>query len=212
MKVLRIVLVVLLFIAAGGYFLIREAKTPLEKQPPVISSGKAEIGGPFQLINTNGNIVSDDSLHGKFVLVYFGYTNCPDVCPIDMNRISMALDILEQDIDLTSNIQPVFITVDPVRDTPEAIDVFLSYYHKSFIGLTGTQAQIEKLAADYKVYIEQIMSSEHNNMHEYTSAGLINHSSYIYLMGPEGLYVTHFDADIPSSALAAALKNYLKSR
>ena len=209
MKLFQIVLMVLAALAVGGYLWLKFVKTPLENQPIVVSHGEAEIGGPFELVDTNGGLVSDDSLHGQYVLVYFGYTNCPDVCPIDMNRISMALNILEAEMDLAGKIQPVFITVDPARDTSEVIGSFLARYHDSFIGLTGTQVQIEKVAADYKVYIEAILASEQGHDAE---TGLINHSSHIYLMGPDGNYTTHFGADLPPSQLAAALTGYLEDR
>jgi len=212
MQSVKIILFVLAAAGLSAYLWLKETKVPLEDQPIVVSHGEAEIGGPFELLDTKGDIVTDDSLHGQLVLVYFGYTNCPDVCPIDMNRMSMALGLLEQEMDLAGKIQPIFISVDPARDTPEVIGAFLTQYHDSFMGLSGTEAQIETLAGHYKVYIEEILSSEHGDeMTEDMDMGLINHSSYFYLMGVDGLYMTHFGSDVPPSELAAILKEYLEN-
>ena len=176
-----------------------------EHKPVVISHGEADIGGPFELVDTKGGTVTDRTLLGKHALVYFGYTSCPDVCPLDMNRISMALGTLEQEFILVDKIRPVFISVDPARDTPDVIAAFLDQYHPLFLGLTGTEDQMQQAADAYKVYVEGILASEHGG-HD---PGLINHSSYIYLMGPDGRYVTHFGSDMPPSRLAEALAGHL---
>lgn len=189
---------VLIIITVLGYAAGTLSERP---QPPeVISHGTAEIGGPFELVDTNGALVTDQSLLGRYSLIYFGYTNCPDVCPLDMNRISMAVEILE-DAGGLENLQPVFISIDPVRDTPEVIGAFISQYHASFIGLTGTPAQIEVAAKAYKVAYEDMLAAE--------DKPLINHSSHIYLMDEAGKYITHFGPEVSPSALAEALRGYL---
>jgi len=194
-------LVALLFLLVLGYVAGTLSKHKKDPQPRVVSSGSAEIGGPFQLIDTAGRTVTEQTLLGKPALIYFGYTNCPDVCPIDMNRISMALDILEQESSILENLQPVFITVDPARDTPEQLAAFLAGYHPAFIGLTGSEEQMIRAAKVYKVAYEKILSGE--------MKGMMNHSSYIYLMDAKGKYVTHFGSGVPPSELAEALADYL---
>ena len=117
-----------------------------------------------------------------------------------MNRISMAVEILE-DAGGLENLQPVFISIDPARDTPEVIGAFLRQYHPSFIGLTGTPAQIEVAAKAYKVAYEDMLAAE--------DKPLINHSSHIYLMDEAGKYITHFGPEASPSILAEALREYL---
>lgn len=182
-----------------GYIAGTITKRTPNPRPVVISHGEADIGGAFNLINTKGEVVTAQSLLGKKALIYFGYTNCPDVCPLDMNRISMALEILEEDGIALSNLQPVFITVDPARDTPDQIALFLANYHSSFIGLTGTMAQMEQAAKAYKVAYKKILEGEMKDM--------VSHSSYVFLMDEDGKYITHFGSDVPPKALATALKS-----
>lgn len=172
------------------------------RAPVVISHGEADVGGAFTLVDTAGNTVTDQTLLGRASLIYFGYTNCPDVCPLDMNRISMALELLAEDLDIDETLQPVFISIDPARDTPEVVAAFLENYHPAFIGLTGTSAQMEVAAAAYKVAHKEILDSENQP--------LINHTSHIYLMDRSGKYLTHFGPDLPPAALAEALGVYLE--
>lgn len=189
---------VLIIITVLGYAAGTLSERP--KPPAVVSHGTAEIGGLFELIDVSGVVVTDQSLLGRYSLIYFGYTNCPDVCPLDMNRISMAVEILEEGGGL-ENLQPVFISIDPARDTPEVVGAFLRQYHPSFIGLTGTPAQIEVAAKAYKVAYEDMLAAE--------DKPLINHSSHIYLMDEAGKYITHFGPEASPSALAEALRGYL---
>lgn len=201
-------LVALTAIAVFGYLAGTLTKRTPDQKPVVVSHGEADIGGPFELVDTNSNPFSDRDLLGRYALVYFGYTHCPDVCPIDMNRISMALEGREQDGASLEDLQPVFITVDPARDTPEVVAEFLENYHPAFIGLTGTQAQMEKAAAAYKVYFEKILMSEQHE-EEGEDPSLMNHSSFIYLMDPDGKYVTHFDSSQNVTQLKDALAQIL---
>jgi len=170
---------------------------------PVTGTGEAAIGGRFDLIDTDGRPVTDRDLLGRYALVYFGYANCPDVCPLDMNRISLALERLSERKPWEGELQPVFITVDPARDTPAALAAFLSNFHPSFIGLTGTAEEVARAARAYKVSVEEMLERDHR------PSGLISHSAYIYLMGPDGKYLAHFDADVPAPELAEALAKYL---
>lgn len=170
--------------------------------PVVISHGEADVGGPFTLVDTAGNTITNQSLLDRASLIYFGYTNCPDVCPLDMNRISMALEILAEDVDINETLQPVFISIDPARDKPEVVTAFLENYYPAFIGLTGTPEQIQIAAAAYRVAYEDMLDSENQP--------LITHTSHIYLMDRGGKYITHFGPDLPPAALAEALKVYLK--
>lgn len=201
----------ILAIAVIGYFAGTLADRYNNPKPVVISHGEADIGGPFTLMDTDGHPFTEANLLGRPSLIYFGYTNCPDVCPLDMNRASMALSIIEDEIDLPGVLQPVFITVDPARDTPEQLVKFLTGYHQSFIGLTGTQAQMEAAAQAYKVYWEKILESEHGGGHgEGMEKTLFNHTSYFYLMDRNGKYITHYDSSLTASQMARDLLQRLE--
>lgn len=171
--------------------------------PVVRSTGEAAIGGPFTLVDTRGGMVTEQDLKGRFALVFFGFTNCPDVCPLAMNRISMALETLSEETEWRDELQPVFVSVDAARDTPPEVKAFLANYHPAFIGLTGSAEQVARAAAAYKVAYEEMLDGEHDH------TGPITHSSHIYLMSPEGEYLTHFDSAVTAPELARAIQNYL---
>jgi protein SCO1 len=200
-----IVLAGLAVAGAAAFFLVTRDHGPGHVEMPaavsgdVTSSGEAAIGGPFTLIDTHGNEVSDQDLLGRYALIYFGYSNCPDVCPLDMNRATLALEQLSQMTDWEGKLQPVFITVDPERDTPDALAKFLSSFHPSFLGLTGTPEHIAAVAKAYRVAIE-VMTDEHHH-----ATGMINHSAFFYLMGPDGKFIAAFDGDLPAPAFAEQL-------
>lgn len=139
------------------------------------------IGGPFQLVDQNGHTVSDTDFRGKLMLIYFGYTFCPDVCPTALGQVAQAMDMLtpkEQE-----QVVPIFITIDPERDTVEQMGPYVAAFHPSLIGLTGAPDTIAKVAKEFKVY-----GKKNGTGKDYT----VDHSSIIYLMGRDGKYVSHF--------------------
>lgn len=162
----------------------------------VKSSGEAFIGGDFSLIDQDGKRVNDADFRGKHMLVYFGFTNCPMICPTDMANISLALDGLGDD---ASKIQPIFITVDPKRDTPEQIKTFLSNFNPAFVGLTGTDEEIAKAANAYRIYYKKAKGQD---MQGYQ----MDHSAYIYMMDAKGNYVTHFRHEQPVEEMIEGIK------
>ena len=139
-------------------------------------AGGSAIGGPFTLVDETGAEVSSDQVIDGPTLVYFGYTFCPDVCPLDAARNAQAVDLLaERGID----VDPVFITIDPARDTPQVLAEFTGYMHPEMLGLTGTEAQVAAAARAYRVYYSR---SEGADPDYY----LMNHSVFTYLMTPGG--------------------------
>jgi protein SCO1/2 len=159
-------------------------------------SGTASVGGPFALTDQNGALKSDKDFRGKFLLLYFGYTYCPDVCPLTLGVMEDALAKLPRET--RASIVPVFITVDPARDTPKVLKTYLEGFGKEWVGLTGSQVEIAVAAKGYRVfYARQPLAGGGYGM---------NHSSVIYLMGRDGRYVTHYDESIGPDALAADLK------
>ncbi len=165
----------------------------------VNTTGAALIGGPFALTDHTGKQVTEKDFHGKFSLIYFGYTYCPDVCPGELQLVVAALDQLG---DKAEQIQPVFITVDPERDTVEQMAVYVPQFHDRLIGLTGSVEQVAAAAKAYRVYYAKVDDPDAT---EY----LMDHSSILYLMGPDGTYVGHFTYGTKPDVLAEKLLQHL---
>jgi protein SCO1/2 len=166
-----------------------------------IGSGTALVGGPFTLTDQNGKRVTDQDFRGKYMLIFFGYTYCPDVCPSELQVMSAALDELGPEAD---KIQPIFITIDPARDTPETLKVYVSNFHPRMMGLTGSDQDIAAVAKAYRIYYAKAQGSE--NQKDY----LMDHSSILYLMGPDGKFVKHFTYGTDAKGLAEALRQAIQ--
>lgn len=207
LKIMRFSFIITICIAAGLltgagllYLFPQIFGLPSTPGSQVVSSGKALIGGPFTLVDHHGNTVSEKSYQGKLTLVYFGYTFCPDVCPTELQVISSALDMLGEK---ASTIQPIFITVDPERDTVALMADYVTHFHESFVGLTGTVEQIKSAAKAYRVYYSKAKSDAPDEDY------LVDHSSIIYLMNRQGKFIKHFNFGIKPPELATELKKYL---
>lgn len=162
-------------------------------------NGRVPIGGPFTLVDQNGRTVTEQSWPGQHLLVYFGYSYCPDVCPGDLQRISLALTALEEtDPEAARKIQPLFITIDPERDTVAAVKDYVSLFHPRLVGLTGTPAQIETAKKSYRVYA---VKREDENAGDY----LMDHTALVYLISPKGEYEAHFTSSTPPDEMARRL-------
>ena len=162
--------------------------------------GPNAIGGPFTLEDGSGKPVTNRDFRGKYMLVYFGYTFCPDVCPTTLNAVADAMDKLGP---AASRIQPLFITVDPQRDTPTVVRQYAAAFSPRIEGLTGTPGQIALVAKEYRVYYAK----------ERTGPGpddyAMDHSSVLYLMGPDGRFIAPVRADQSGDELAAKLKHLM---
>ena len=146
--------------------------------PPPLAG--AQVGGPINLTDQDGQSFADAQLNGRYRLVYFGYSFCPDVCPVDLNWLMLGLKQFEaQDPARAARVQPIFITVDPARDTPAVLKRFVGQFHPRLIGLTGSEAQIADVANRFLVrYSRQPGSAD--------DAYLVSHTQLAYLMGPQG--------------------------
>jgi protein SCO1/2 len=164
------------------------------------TSGKALIGGPFTLTDQNGKQVTDKDFRGRYMLVFFGFTACPDICPAGLQLITATLGKLGAKAD---KIAPVFISVDPERDTPEKLAAYVKNFDGRFVGLSGTPEQVASVAKAYRVFYEKTA-----NEAEPAAYGM-NHTSIIYLMGPDGEYVTHFTPTTDVDAMAEKLNKLL---
>lgn len=171
--------------------------------PVTQTVGQVELGGEFELVDTSGKIYTQESLIGKYTLIYFGYTFCPDVCPTGLQTAAMALDLIP--MRKSSKVQSFFITVDPERDTPAIMGEYVKHFHKSLIGLSGTPEQIKQVAKAYKVYYKKVVE-EGKPADEY----LMDHSAFQFLMGPEGQYLTHFPHGISAEDFAQKLKDKIR--
>jgi len=199
-KLIVSVLAGLVIGAVAAVALFPEARQKLFPQAGPQTSGKALIGGPFTLTDTTGRQVTDKNYRGRYMLVFFGFTACPDICPAGMQLISAALDKIGAKAE---NVTPIFISVDPERDTPQKLAGFVKNFSPRIVGLTGTRDEIAGVAKAYKVFYEKTPN-------EAAPADYgMNHTSIIYLMSPDGAYVTHFTPMTSVDAMAAKLSDLL---
>ncbi|MEH2511104.1 protein SCO1/2 [Nitrobacteraceae bacterium AZCC 1564] len=155
------------------------------------------IGGAFTLTSPDGTTVTEQTYRGKWLLVYFGFTSCPDSCPTALLEISVALEKLGPDAD---KLQPLFITVDPQRDTPTVMGNYTQSFDSRIVGLTGTPQQIAAVAQEYGAYFEPRKSGP--RAEDY----VMDHSTYLYLMDAEGKFVRGLDADTPGERIAEVVR------
>jgi cytochrome oxidase Cu insertion factor (SCO1/SenC/PrrC family) len=158
-------------------------------------TGTALVGGPFTLTDQDGRKVTDKDFVGKYMLVFFGYTYCPDLCPTELQVMSAALDSLGAKADA---IQPIFISFDPERDTPEVLKQYVGNFHPRLVGLTGTPDEIASVAKTYRVFFSRVENSASDTY-------LMDHSTIMYLMDPQGRFLKHFSYTTDAAALANAL-------
>lgn len=163
--------------------------------------GKEPIGGPFELIDHTGKPRTDADFRDKLMLVYFGFTFCPDVCPTDLLAMGLAVDRLGP---AGEALQPLFISVDPERDTPDQLAKYVPFFHPRLIGLTGSAAQIRKAASGYRAYFAKVAISGGN---EYT----VDHSSFIYLMDRGGKYLGFFPPGTSAEQMAQVIRPHLSA-
>ena len=168
--------------------------------PMVETTGKALIGGPFTLVDQTGRTVTDQDFRGRYMLVFFGFTHCPDVCPAELQVMSAALDELGPKAD---QVVPIFITLDPERDTQEAMGAFVKNFGSRFVGLTGSPEAIAAAADAYRVPYAKVQ--EDTSKPDYS----IDHSALVYLMGKDGEYITQFTYGTPAAKMTETLRRYL---
>ena len=163
-------------------------------------STRALIGGPFELVDHNGETVTEKDFAGKYMLIYFGYTFCPDVCPTELQAMSTALDQIPAE--RLAKIAPLFITVDPERDTVSVMKQYVTLFHENLVGLTGSAAQIDAVKKTYRVYAEKTDSSAATDY-------LVDHTSIIYLMDARGDYLSHFSYGTTPEEMAEKLNRLI---
>ena len=192
---------IICFIALTAFVVLRVTTQPPQTRssiPDIVAA--SDLGGEFALTDQNGKTVTNKSWPNKYLLIYFGFTHCPDICPVGLSRMTDALKKLPDD--QRAKIQPIFITVDPARDTPQAIKEYAALFDKNLVALTGTEEQINHVKKLYRVYAQKDGTGD-----DY----MVNHSGYTYLMTPDeklaGLYPHESTAD----EVAANLKKVLSA-
>ena len=197
----KVLIAIVLTLAAAGALGAAWVSLVEAPAPKVATSGTAAIGGPFTLVSTNDGNVTDQTYRGKWLLIFFGYTFCPDACPTALNNISIALEKLGAD---AAKLQPLFVTVDPQRDTREVLAEYLKSFDSRIVGLTGSQDQIDRVVKEYRVYVAS-QKSETQGDDNY----LVSHSAYIYLMDPQGKFVNVIQGSEAGEEIAAWLRKQM---
>jgi protein SCO1/2 len=199
----RVILAVAAGLAVGAIAavsIIPQARQAIVTSGGPRTSGKALIGGPFSLVDQNGKRVTEKDFRDRYMLVFFGFTSCPDICPAGLQLVAAALDKLGEKAD---RVVPVFISVDPERDTPEKLNEYVQNFDARFVGLTGTPDEIAKAAKAYRVYYKKVPNADLPD--DYT----IDHTAIFYLMDPKGEFVTHFAPTTPVEEMAAKISKAL---
>jgi protein SCO1/2 len=185
----------LVILGAGVFLGLAHRDSPRGAAGTLLASA---IGGPFRLVDQDGKMVTDADLRGKWSLVYFGYTHCPDACPTALNDIAVALDELGPK---RGAVRPVFITVDPERDTPDVLKAYVTAFDTPILALTGTPEEIAQAAKSYRVYYAK-----------HPEAGgdySMDHTSVIYVMDPQGRFTASFTHESSPEEIAERLKRLL---
>lgn len=188
--------------AGGGWLALAEREPPRRSSSElmdVVMWNKEPIGGPFALIDHNGKPRTDADFRGKVMLIYFGFTFCADVCPIDLQAMAGAIDKLGPEGDA---VQPIFITVDPEMDTPGQLKSHVGLFHPRMIGLTGTSKQIRKVAGGYKVYYARSEPAKRTDPR-------IDHTGFTFLVGRDGRYIGFFPPGTPADRIAETIRPHL---
>lgn len=165
--------------------------------------GEAAIGGHFELVDMNNKVVTDKEFDGLYRLIFFGFSNCPDVCPTGLVNITNVLKYLGAD---ATNVVPLFITVDPERDTPEQLLEYSQDFDPRIRYLTGTKEQIQAATDAFKVYYSKVPNQSD------TKDYMMDHSAYIYLVGKDGKYLAHFTHEEPSKEIAEKIRALVKEK
>jgi cytochrome oxidase Cu insertion factor (SCO1/SenC/PrrC family) len=170
-------------------------------KPAQIGSGTASIGGPFTMVNQKGETVTEKNYAGQYMLMFFGFTNCGDVCPAELQVMAAAFAEMGP---LADRITPIFVSIDPERDTPQVMANYVKNFHPRLQGLTGSAEQIATFARAYHIYYQKVPNA--NDPKDYE----MDHSSILYLMGPDGKFVKYFPYTTDAKLLAEDLKKVLQ--
>ncbi|XP_029364799.1 protein SCO1 homolog, mitochondrial [Echeneis naucrates] len=190
----------------GGMKYFKKEKEEMIEKERNKSIGRPALGGPFSLTDHNNKPVKSEDFLGQWVLIYFGFTHCPDICPDELEKMIEVVDEIDR-IKSLPNLTPLLITIDPERDTPEAMAAYVKEFSPKLIGLTGTTAEVEQVSRAYRVYYSQGPKDEDNDY-------IVDHTIIMYLVGPDGEFMEYFGQNKRSpeisSSIAAHMRKYNK--
>lgn len=167
----------------------------------LMAATRTDVGGSFKLIDQSGRAVTDQTYHGKPVLMYFGFSSCPDVCPTDLARMARIAKQAQQATGVP--LTPIFVTVDPERDTPRKLKPYVGVFGKDFVGLTGTPAQIKDITDKYHVFYKKV---PYGKQGQYT----MDHSTFMFLLDAKGRYQDHFGRSVDEATVVQRISADLK--
>ncbi|XP_060632324.2 protein SCO2 homolog, mitochondrial [Anolis sagrei] len=189
-------------VAAGLY--VRSEKAEAEKRRRIEELRKLSIGqGDFQLVDHTGRPRSKSDFRGRWVLLYFGFTHCPDICPEELEKMSRAVEILDGEADLPQ-VQPVFVTVDPERDDVAAVAKYVKEFHPRLLGLTGTAEQVKEAGKAYRVYYSAGPKDQDQDY-------IVDHTIIIYLLSPDGLFMDYYQRNKSEDKIAESVKKHMQT-
>ncbi|XP_061761706.1 protein SCO1 homolog, mitochondrial [Nerophis ophidion] len=191
----------------GMKYFKREKEEMMEKERNK-SIGRPALGGPFSLVDHKNKEVTSDDFLGQWVLIYFGFTHCPDICPDELEKMIEVVEELDK-VKSLPKLTPILITIDPDRDTPEAMATYVKEFSPKLIGLTGSTAQLEQVSRSYRVYYSQGPKDEDNDY-------IVDHTIIMYLVGPDGEFVDYYGQNKRnmeiSNSIAAHMRKYKKQK
>lgn len=197
----RVLIAAIILIGTFGVLALYYPDLRPQAPPSGHSVGTVTIGGPFDLLDGKGNAFTDAQLKGRYSLIFFGFTHCPDICPLTLQVMSQALDLAGP---AAEQVTPVFISVDPERDTPDLVGSYVEAFDPRIVGLTGAPEQVAQAMSSYKVFAQKapLLDADGKDTGDYT----VQHSTMIYFMGPDGQYVTHFTNGTAAEDIAAYIR------
>ncbi len=198
-KICTFLIFLLLVVTSVMIFMTQNRMQNIVQDIPATGEGEAMIGGNFALVNQDGNMVSDKDFRGKIMMVFFGFTRCPDICPTTSVTFAKVLELLGDKANL---IAPIFISVDPEHDKPSVLKDYFKNIDNRIIGLTGTEEQTKHSASVYKAYFTKSKTASGDES--------VDHSGFIYIMDKNGVYVQHFPYDASAQEITDAVSNLLK--
>jgi len=169
--------------------------------------GQSKIGGNWSLVDHQGEVKTRASFKGKYLLIYFGFTFCPDVCPVELKKMAHVVDRLDKELKRPDLIQPLFISLDPWRDSVDQIRTYVKQFHPRLLGLTGTPAQCEEIAKNFRVFVDA-----RNKEREFEEDYVVDHSIWVYMLDKEGKYADIFGVDLDGDDVVEKVKSHLYSR